>query len=122
MGEREEQILTREIRKEDPSLKGLLYISNFASVYHYGDGEWDKLNIEGTFVMYSRECYPFVGIYVFNRKSLKDFCLHLTKETSFGIKKNFMTINRREKDGIHGLWFHDNTHPQEVLRCLEEFL
>ncbi|AFN84066.1 Dcp1-like decapping protein [Encephalitozoon romaleae SJ-2008] len=121
LGEREVQILAREIRKEDRLFKDLLFVSNFASVYHYS-GEWDKLNIEGTFVMYSRACHPFVGIYVFNRKSLKDFCLHLTKETSFGVKKNFMTINKGGMDGTHGLWFHNDSHPQEVLKRLEEFL
>lgn len=121
LGEREAQILVREIRKEDRSFKDLLFISNFASVYHY-TGEWDKLNIEGTFVMYSRASDPFVGIRVFNRKSLKDFCLHLTKETSFGVKNNFMTINKGGRDGTHGLWFHSDTDPQEVLKCLEEFL
>ncbi|ADM12584.1 Dcp1-like decapping protein [Encephalitozoon intestinalis ATCC 50506] len=122
LGEKEGKILMREVRKTDQSLRDLLYVSNFVSVYYYTDGNWDKAGIEGTFVMYSRECYPLVGIHVFNRKDLKDFSLYLSKELSFGIKGNLMTITEQEENRIHGLWFHNDVHPKAILECLESSL
>ncbi|CAD26007.1 hypothetical protein [Encephalitozoon cuniculi GB-M1] len=122
VGKRDGQILMREIGRADPLLKDLLYVSSFASVYRHANGEWNKLNIEGTFVMYTRALCPPVGIHVFNRKSLKDFTLYLTKDIRFGVKGNFMTLSDDESGEVYGLWLHSDAHPGEVLRCLEELL
>lgn len=122
LGRREDQILKREVARADPQLGRILYTASFVSVYCHEGGEWTKLNIEGTFVMYSRTCDPPVGIRVLNRRSLDDFVLMVTRETCLGALGNLVTLTGGGQGGVHGLWFHEDGHPGEVRRCLEESL
>ena len=121
LGKREEQILRREVARTDPQLESLLYTADFVSVYGHGGSGWSKMNVEGTFVMYSRTAHPPVGISVLNRRSLDNFAFMVTRETCIGVSGNLMTLSNDQGD-THGLWFHAEAQPREVRRCLEESL
>lgn len=122
LGEKESEILSRELLRSDSEFKNFLYVVNFASVYHYSDREWNKLNIEGTFVMYTKHNCSSINIHIFNRKSLQDFTFSIRRETQIGIDEGLITLQNEESDGIYGLWFHSDTHPRRILNCLRTSL
>lgn len=118
LGKREEEILGREMLRIDPLFKDFLYVAKFASVYHYAHDEWNKIDIEGTFVMYGRCMSPSISIHIFNRKSLRDFVFSIRRDTQVGADDGLMTLQNSREDGIYGIWFQDDTHPEMILDCL----
>jgi hypothetical protein len=114
IGLREKEILSRELRSRDGELKDIVYVTRFVSVYHFTD-QWDKLDIEGTFVVYARSGKPPVMMHVYNRKRIADMSFHVDRDTEFDVDGRFMTIQGPRTDGIYGLWFHDESHPAHIL-------
>jgi hypothetical protein len=111
---KEKEILCRDLRSRDEELGDIVYVTRFASAYYFS-GQWDKLDIEGTFVMYTRTGEPPVKIHIYNRKRMADLSLYVDKDTGFDVEGKFITIQSPHADGIYGLWFHNEAHPENIL-------
>lgn len=118
----EKEILSRELTHKDNSFNTVLYVTNYASVYKYDNEIWDKMNIEGTFIMYKRNEAPFIAITVLNRKNLKDFTFEIDEGTHMGVEDGLMTIHNDIDSSIYGVWFHDEEHPKNIFTTLKIYL
>lgn len=118
LGKTEEEILTRELLRVDASFRSILYVAGFAATYRHSS-EWDKLNVEGTFVLYSRRKQPAISIHVFSKKSLKDFSLGISEDMQVGLQDGLITLQSTGDSDVYGLWFHSSSHPVRILECLK---
>lgn len=121
ISEIEEEILSRALNKVDNTFNSIIYASKHASVYVYRHGQWEKLNIEGTFVLYQTRRGTAGGLYIFNRKTLKDFKQMFTEETDLGFNDSLITIYNRGDEGVYGIWFYETEIAKQVYMALKGF-
>ena len=106
-------IRLRTVRSIDQFVSNIIDTASRTALYNYDiekDG-WSKTDVEGTFMVYSRNVPPHNMITIINRLNKSNFVEPLTPNCDYQVKPPYLLF-RTNGGTIYGIWFseQDDVH------------
>lgn len=128
------------LSRHDPKVAQIFFSSAICNAYKFNieEGEWDKLDCQGTLFIYSRvardandvgDAYKFpYGLTILNRLSLENFTLGISPlciaqvsgepEMAVSMEDPFIMVQSAD-GGMYGLWLFHERDREPVLQTIQ---
>lgn len=80
--------------------------------------EWEKIQIEGTFFVYTRSSHPQYGFIVINRLNTNNLIEPITEELEYQDQNPFL-LYRNSKGNIYGIWFYGEENCARIVKLFK---
>lgn len=123
MEEFRDQLRLTTLRGVDPHAASVVAVAGRTALYNYNDNSttWNKTDVEGTLMIYTRDAKPFRMITIINRNSKSNFIEPITRNCDAQIKTPYILL-RNDKTKILGVWFADENDVPKIFQAIGNFI
>ncbi|KAG1469358.1 hypothetical protein G6F56_003304 [Rhizopus delemar] len=109
------------LRRHDANITDILDQSAHAVVYKFDieKKNWEKLGYEGVMFLTKGKCHPYFSLYVLNRLSIENYCLHLTDFEEINLTDEFIIYQTTEGEAC-ALWLFEKKDRERILSKVQQ--
>lgn len=116
----DEDINSRAIKRLDKDFNKILTMAKQVAVYKFSSerNEWEKKEIEGSMLIFSRSSAPHYAFVVFNRANPNNLIQLITNNLDTKLENPYL-LYKNEMNEIFCIWFYDKEDCENIWRTFQ---